>query len=131
MKTRDDIENYILNLGVPVNEVAQGTWVLADPMWNGLQIVVQLTDPLLVYRVKLFGLDAVPVASHPELFRRLLQLNATDMVQGGYALEDDSVVAVEVMPLENLDENEFQSAIDCLTFALTVHYPELTTFLTK
>lgn len=128
-KTRDDIENYILGLGVAVHELAAGTWLLEDSQWEGLQIAVHLTDPLVVFRVKLFDLHAVPAERQAALFKHLLTLNGTDMVQGAYALEGNDVVVVEVMQLENLDTNEFQAAIDCLTFALTVHYPELKNYI--
>ncbi len=129
-RTHEDIERYILGSGIAADEAAPGTWVLHDADWGGAQIVVQHTDPLVVFRCKLFDLPAsLDVSGQAALFRKMLQLNATEMVQGAYALEDGAVVAVEVMQVENLDENEFLAAVDSLTLAIVEHHDELAALL--
>ena len=120
-RTHEDIERFILNSNVPNEQVAAGTWVLRDPDWEGAQIVVQHTEPLVVYRCKLFDLPQMPVADEARLLRHLMRLNGTEMLQGAYALEDSAVVVVEVMQAENLDENEFIAALDSLSLAITEH----------
>jgi hypothetical protein len=129
-RTHEDIERFILSSGMAHDEAAPGTWVLHDPDWGGAQIVVQHTDPLVVFRCKLFDLPQIDTSKRALLFQHLLELNATEMVQGAYALEDNAVVAVEVMQAENLDENEFLAAVDSLTLAIVEHYAELTALLT-
>lgn len=128
-RTHEDIEAYILGSGIAADEAAPGTWVLHDRDWGGAQIVVQHTDPLVVFRCKLFDVPAMDDAHTVRLFRRMLELNATEMVQGAYALEDGAVVAVEVMQAENLDENEFLAAVDSLTLAIVEHHDELAALL--
>jgi hypothetical protein len=130
-RTNDDIERYILSAGIPYDQVGVGTWVLHDPSWHGAQIVVQHTDPLVVYRVKLFDLPHMGAGDEAQLLRHLLHLNATEMLQGAYALEDNSVVAVEVMQSQSLDENEFLAAIDSLNLAITDHREEVLALLPK
>jgi hypothetical protein len=128
-RTHEDIERYILSSGIAHDEAAPGTWVLHDADWGGAQIIVQHTDPLVVFRCKLFDLPELDAAGRASLFGRMLELNATEMVQGAYALEDGAVVVVEVMQAENLDENEFLAAVDSLTLAIVEHHDELTTLL--
>ncbi|MEY3013289.1 MAG: hypothetical protein RIT45_2024 [Pseudomonadota bacterium] len=128
-RNHEDIERYILGSGIAHDEAAPGTWILHDPDWGGAQIVVQHTDPLVVFRCKLFDLPAMAGDAQATLFRRMLELNATEMVQGAYALEDGAVVAVEVMQSENLDENEFLAAVDSLTLAIVEHHDELAALL--
>lgn len=125
-RTHEDIERYVLASHIPSEQVGGGTWVLRDPSWNGAQIVVHHAEPLLIYRVKICEVPAeLGIEGQAQLFRRLLELNATDMLQGAFALEGDSVVAVEVMQVENLDQNEFHAAVDSLTQAIVDHREEL------
>ncbi len=124
--THEDIERYVFNSGLDADEVAPGTWVLHEEVWGGTQIVVQHTAPLVVFRVKLFDLPGdLGSEASALLFRRLLELNGSEMVQGAYALEGDAVVAVEVMQAESLDENEFLAAVDSLQLAIVEHHDEL------
>ena len=127
--THEDIEDFIMRSGISSTEAAPGTWILQDESWGGAQIVVQHTDPLVVFRCKLFDLPTLEPTDSSALFRKLLQLNATDMVQGAYALEGEAIVAVEVLQSENLDENEFLAAVDSLTMAIVEHHDELADLL--
>ena len=128
-KTHEDIESYIFSSGVDFDEVGHGTWVLHEEEWGGAQIVVQHTDPLLIFRCKLFDVPDMEDSALAELFGTLLSLNANDMVQGAFALEDRSVVVVECLQAENLDENEFLAAIDCITLAIVEHHDRLASML--
>ena len=130
-RTHEDIDRYIMNSRIPYEQVGDTTWVLRDHTWEGAQIVVQHTDPLLVFRCKLFDVPKMDAAAEADLYRTLLRLNATEMLQGAYALENGSVVAVEVMQMQNLDENEFTAAIDSLTLAIVEHRDEVVALLPK
>lgn len=128
-RSHDDIERYILSSPYASEEVGDGTWVLRDPEWGGAQIVVQHTEPLVVFRAKLLELPALSDAKKAALFGLLLSLNATEMLQGAYALEGSALVAVEVMQAESLDENEFLAAMDTLGLALSGHREEILALL--
>ena len=129
-RTHDDLERYVYASHLPAVQVAAGTWLLRDPAWGGAQIVVHVEAPLVVFRTKLCDLRAdLPAAQRLGLYQHLLGLNASAMLQGAYALEGDAVIAVEVMQLENLDQNEFLAAIDSLALALVSHGPAIARFL--
>lgn len=120
--TAEKLEGYLLNAGIAHEHVGDGTWILRDPNWVGAQIVVQNTEPLVIFRVKLMDIPAnLGDAKAAQLYRHVLQLNATEMLQGAYALEGNALVAVEVMQSENLDQNEFLAAIDSLSLAILEH----------
>ncbi len=120
--TAEKLESFLLNAGIAHEHIGEGTWLLRDPNWVGAQIVVQNTEPLVIFRVKLMDLPAdLSDAKAAKLFRHLLQLNASDMLQGAYALEGNALVAVECMQSENLDQNEFLAAIDSLSLAIMEH----------
>jgi hypothetical protein len=59
------------------------------------------------------------------LSRRLLELNATDLVHGSYGIENDSIVMTEALELSHLDYEEFQAAYESITVALASHLREL------
>ena len=59
----------------------------------------------------------IPRGNREELFRTLLELNATEMMHGAYGIEGDSVVIMDALQLENLDYNEFAATVDDITSA--------------
>ena len=62
------------------------------------------------------------------LSRRLLELNATDLVHGSYGIEDQSIVITEALELSHLDYEEFQAAFESITVTLASHLRELGSF---
>jgi hypothetical protein len=120
MKTAEDIESYLLKVGVPYEQVTPGIWVLKlDGCDN---FVVSMAGPVVAFRVKVMD---VPRADREALFRSLLSLNTGEMVHGAFGLEGEAVVIVHALELENLDFNEFQAVIDDVSMAIAKHYPEL------
>jgi len=125
VKTKADIEAFLLQAGLPFEEVADGVWVIKGA-GSIQQLVLSFTPPILVGRVHV--MDA-PKENGEECFRTLLELNS-EMVHGAYALEGDKVVISGSLQLENLDFNEFQALIDDVTLAVADHYPRLARFRT-
>lgn len=123
----DVIEGYLINSGITYELLGEGMWVVHDEFDTVDNIIVQHSDPLVMFRVKLMELPEDP-AMQAALFRKLLELNATEMLTGAYGIDGDAIVALETLQAENLDLNEFQAAIDGLTMAITDHYDELKRF---
>jgi hypothetical protein len=120
MKTAEDIESYLMKIGLPYEQVKSGIWVLHVP--GADNFVVSMAGPVVVFRIKLMDL---PGNDREALFRALLSLNTSEMVHGAFGLEGDSVVIVHALALENLDLNEFQAVIDDMTMAISKQYPVL------
>src|SRR3954468_7359705 len=120
MKTAEDIESYLLKVGLPYEQIKPGMWVLKVEHCDNF--VVSMAGPVVVFRVKVMDL---PRADREPLYRTLLALNTGDMVHGAFGLEGDAVVIVHALDLENLDFNEFQAVIDDVTLAIARHYPVL------
>ena len=125
MKTIEDMESYLLRLNVPYDTIEEGLWIVNDDA-SGANIVIRHDPPVAVFRVKLMP---VPEARKDELFRLMLELNATEMIGGAYGIEGDSIVAIETLQAENLDFNEFQAAVDGLMLAATEHFPKFKAFM--
>ena len=126
MRTREDLESYLLDAGMAHEEVAQNTWLVRDPENRGGRIVVRLEDDLVLFRLNVLGLDKVK--DRAQLFEKLLRLNAADMVHGAYGLADDHVVLTSIMLLETLDRAEFRAVLDDFSLALGKHRETLAAF---
>jgi hypothetical protein len=120
MTGKEDLEAFLDRLDsgtVEVKEIQQGLWLVRT---NGAQVSVTLAPPVVILRVDVMPLPA-GAARQAELFRRLLEYNARDLVHGAYGLEGDRVVLADTLELEGLDFNEFEASFDSITLALASH----------
>jgi hypothetical protein len=124
MRTREDIESYLMRSDQSYEEVGEDMWVVHDA--SGENVVVRLSGPLVLFRVKVLELDRIERLE--ALYRKLLEFNASEMVHGSYGIADGSVVLTCALRLENCDYDEFQGTIDDLSLALSNHYETLASF---
>lgn len=125
MRTRDDIEAYLVRSGNPHREVAEDTWLVSDPSENRESIVVRITEGLVIFRMKVLELGTVSQERRGPLFEALLRMNAEDMVHGAYGISNDDLVMIATLRLEHLDFNEFSGTLDDFSIALTKHHDSL------
>ncbi len=125
MATKDDVEQFLTRLeadGVHAKEVGKGLWVLSTSP-DAPEVVVHYDPPVVLLRVKVLELG--PKNQKAELYRHLLELNATDLVHGSYGIDGDAVVLTDALELENLDFAEFQASYDSMMLALASHLATL------
>ncbi len=125
MVTREDIESFLLRAEVDAEEIEQGMWVIEA---EHTRLVLHYSPPLLLLRMKVLALPAEESRCF-RLFRRLLELNATDLVHGAYGIEEGDVILTDTLQLENLDFSEFQATLDSLQLALASHLEPLSEYL--
>jgi hypothetical protein len=126
MVTREDVDRYLLRMELDYEEVEEGMW-LVNTQEDGAPLVVSHTPPLLVFRLKVMDIpdDERRCA---ELFRKLLEMNANELVHAAYGLEEGDVILTASLQLQNLDFNEFQSMIDSFQMALAADLEDLAPF---
>ena len=127
MVTKEDIEGFLDRLsadGASHSEVEPGLWVVKPGGELDFSVVVHFSPPVVVLRVKVMTLPA-SAGAVATLSRRLLELNATDLVHGSYGIEDESIVMTEALELSHLDYEEFLAAFESITVALASHLREL------
>ncbi len=127
MDRPETLEGYLIRSGLEYESVEEGLWIIHDEVDHIDNIVIRYSPPIVVFRVKLMEVPEDPEAQRA-LYRRLLELNATEMVAGAYGLEGNAVIASETLQSENLDYNEFEAAIDSLSLAISEHYELLRGF---
>jgi hypothetical protein len=86
-------------------------------------VAVLVDPPLVVLRVHVGDLTGTGGAAEAALFRKLLELNARQLVHANYGLEDLHVVLSSALELENLDFNEIQATLDEIDVALAQQLP--------
>lgn len=119
MISREDIESFLIRSELDSEELEQGLWVVhasegaAEP-----PIAVSYSPPLVVMRTRLMS---APEDEKEQLttFRRLLQMNATELIHGSYGLEDGEVILTDALELENLDYSEFLASLESLALAVS------------
>ncbi len=128
MRTLEDVENYLLALDAPYEVLGEGLFRLIDDVPEVDDIIVLVTDPLVIFSVRLMK---VPSQNREEFFKKLLELNATALVGGAYGVDGDNVILTDTLQLENLDFNEFQAAIESFALAIHDHLPVLLEYADK
>lgn len=130
MVTREDIESFLDRLsaeGATYREIEQGIWAVRPGGALDLDLIVHYTPPVVLLRVKVMDLPA-DNGRGATLSRRLLELNASDLVHGSYGITNNSVVLTEALELEHLDYEEFLSSYESMTLSLATHLRELASF---
>lgn len=129
MVTKENTEAFLDRLsadGASYKEVEPGLWVVKPGGALDFNVVVHFSPPVVLLRVKVMELpkDKKTLA---ELSRRLLELNASDLVHGSYGIEQNSnsIVLTEALELDHLDYEEFLAAYESMTLALASHLREI------
>lgn len=127
MVSREDLESFLVRLGAEgasYTELEPGMWSVHPAGAPDVQVVVHHVPPVALIRVKVMELPT-DAAQQATLARRLLELNASDLVHGAYGVAGDDVLLTEALELSNLDYAEFQAAYESITLALASHAREL------
>ena len=120
MVTREDLESYLLRMeDYETEELEEGMYMVRDRA-GGPPIVVNHSPPLLLLRMKVMDLPESSPAD-ADLFRALLELNATDLVHGAYGLEERELILSDTLELETLDFHELQASIESMQLAAAGH----------
>ncbi len=119
MVTREDLESYLLRMDLEYEEVDPGMFLVRGKN-SGLPMVVHHADALLLIRMKVMDMPA-PEDAKPELYRTLLQLNASDVVHGAYGIEEGELIISDTLELETLDFHEIRASMESMELAAMGH----------
>ena len=130
MLTKDDIESFLIRLsatGATYSEVEPGFWIVRPSPESDLSLAVNFSPPVVLLRIDVMTLpeDATQTAT---LTRRLLELNASDLLHGAYGIQDEHIVLTEALELSALDFEEFLASYESMTLALASHLREFSSY---
>lgn len=126
---KEDIESWLIRTELDFEEIEDGIWVVrpsaaGDGADDEPPVMLSHQEPVLFLRAAIRHAPEETDAQ-VKLFRRLLELNANDLVHGAYGLEEGEVVLTDTLELETLDFEEFRASLESLTMAVSSHVPEL------
>ena len=128
MRTKEDVEQYLIDLDTDYEVVDEGLYRLIDDVQDVEDIFVHVTGPLVIFSVRLMKVPTHNIEAF-YLCRAAqeipLELNATALVAGAYGIDGNDVMITDTLQLENLDYNEFLASIESLAMAINEHYPML------
>ncbi|GMV10235.1 MAG TPA: YbjN domain-containing protein [Gemmatimonadaceae bacterium] len=130
MVSREDIELFLDRLsheGATYDEVQPGLWRVQPGGMLDADVIVHHNPPVVVLRLKVMDVPK-DAATEDKLNRRLLELNASDLVHGSYGISDGAIVLTEALELSHLDFEEFLASYEGMTLALATHMRELASF---
>ena len=115
----EDLESFLIRMDLEYEEVDPGMYLVRGRN-SGLPVVVHHADALLLIRMKLMDLPEMG-DNALELYRMLLELNATDVVHGAYGIEEDELILSDTLEMETLDFHELQASMESMEMAAAGH----------
>lgn len=119
-KSEEDLEGILNKLQRRFERLENGTFLLAVGA-NLAPVALRIAAPVLVAQVEIGPAPTGDPAREARVFRRLLELNASDLLHAAYALEDSRIVLTAALELENLDLNEIEAVLADMGMALSKH----------
>ncbi len=128
MSPREKIEGYLVRLSLSFQEPSPGTWVVSDTQRGLHNLVIALTDSLVIMRMNVME---VPSKGREKLFEELLRLNAADLVHGAYGIDGRQIVLIDTLEAEGMGLEEFEGSLDAIGLAVAQHYRILSPYRAK
>ena len=119
MVSREDLESFLIRMDLSYEEVDEGMY-LTRAEDDGAPVGVHHADALLLIRMKVMDMPEENEGSL-NLYRTLLELNATEVVHGAYGIEDGDLILSDTLELETLDFHELQASMESITLAAATH----------
>jgi len=123
MVTREDLESFMIRMNLEYEEVDEGMFLVRGQNL-ALPLVVHFAEALLLIRMKVMDMPE-SAEGNSELFRTLLELNATEIVHGAYGIEDGELIISDTLELETLDFLELQASMESIELAAATHMEKI------
>jgi len=122
------IEQYLIDLMITYQQIENNLWLLDDEEHSLQGVAVMHADPLVIIRAEVMD---IPKDKLLELYTKLLELNANDVIHGAYALDKNKIILIASLQYSSMDFEDFRAALDSFSLALTQHYPILSVYRDK
>lgn len=126
MSSLPKIEQYLIDLGISYQEISKNAWLIEDENKGYPKMMVSLSDPIVIISADVMP---IPKENAETLFRMLLELNATDLLHGAYAISGNDIIVIDTLEHASLDKDEFLASIESISFALLEHYKKLASYI--
>ncbi len=123
--SENKIERYLIDLMLSYTEIEKDMWLINDDA-NSLEgVVVMYAAPIVVVRVVVMP---APKTKRLEFFTKILELNASEVLHGAYALDKNDIILVDTLEYDSMDFGDLRASLESVGLALAQHYPLLSQF---
>ena len=119
----EDLEAQLLRLDRKYERLDEST-LLVRLAPDQPPLAMRLSPPLVVLQVEI-GPPPADERQQLPLFRRLLEMNGSELVHASYALADGAIVLGAALELISLDANELEAVLSDFDLALAEQVGEL------
>ncbi len=120
----DDLEAYLTRLDRKFEKVDAQTYLVSlGP--NSPVAVLRVASPVVVVQVEVGVAPSGDAAAETKLFRKLLELNATDLLHAAYGIEGNRIVLSAALELASMDIGELEAVLANIDMAIAEHVPSL------
>ena len=109
-----DVDSYLVSLGAGKPPAA-----------------LRVQPPVVLVEVVVGAAPTGNSAREAALFRRLLELNATDLMHAAYGIQNRQIVLGAALELDTMDIGELEAVLANIDMALTEHVPGLLEMVKK
>ncbi|HEX4477972.1 MAG TPA: hypothetical protein VH142_22940 [Polyangiaceae bacterium] len=120
----DDLEAYLTRLDRKFEKVDAQTYLVSlGP--NSPVAVLRVASPVVVVQVEVGVAPSSDASAETKLFRKLLELNATDLLHAAYGIEGNRIVLSAALELASMDIGELEAVLANIDMAIAEHVPSL------
>ncbi|MBM4363270.1 MAG: hypothetical protein FJ104_11355 [Deltaproteobacteria bacterium] len=124
LRSADDLDAFLTRMDRRFDRVAPETFLVA--LGGGRPpVAIRFAPPVVVLQVDVGPAPTGTPALEARLFRRLLELNASDLLHVAYGLEQGRIVLDGALEAESLDLSELEAVLASFDLATSIHVPEL------
>lgn len=121
------VKDYIIELGHSVKreDEAEGVLVVDDEGLGIKNLVIGLTDSILIMEQYILELKSAPKETYIDLLKK-----NRDIIHGAFVLDESGqkLIFRDTLQMENLDQNELEGSINSLTLLLSEYSEQLIGF---
>lgn len=120
----DDLEAYLTRLDRKFEKVDTETYLVSLGPKSPVA-VLRVASPVVVVQVEVGVAPSSDAAAETKLFRKLLELNATDLLHAAYGIEGNRIVLSAALELASMDIGELEAVLANIDMAIAEHVPSL------
>ena len=129
LRNRDDIERFLEARGRAFTALDEATFLVTLAPGQP-SAVLRVQAPVVLVQVEVGEVDFPSQDRECAFYRKLLELNSTDLLHAAYGLDGNRVQLSAALEFDNLDENELEAALSDVALALANHVPMLRQMVT-
>src|ERR1041385_4357872 len=126
----EDLQAYLTRLDRRFDKVDERTCLVSLGADNP-PAALRVEPPVVLIQVAIGAAPTGSASVQAALFRRLLELNATDLMHAAYGLENQRIVLSAALELDTMDIGELEAVLANIDMALAEHVPGLLDMVKK